>query len=179
MGFMEKVGATIATKYGTVIEGKHKDTVVALGNDPTKKVATSQTFEQIIFLDGTEEKGRYDIDAAFKEIKILEETEKGLKVLALFNDGEHFTLELEWKKDDGFAAGLLKTFLGAKKADATEQEKAEGKYRPIKVFMSTFFGKLSPDSAEFLLNFYKKHDILNETMENALTKLIQIYQGQN
>ena len=176
MGLMEKVGATIATKYGTVVEGKHEGTIVALGNDPSKKVAASYEFKQIIFLDGTEEKGRYDIAESFKGIKILEETEKGLKVLALFEDGEHFTLELEWKKEDNFAVGLLKTFLGAKKADATEKEKAESKYRPIKVFMDSFFSKLSPDSAEFLLKFYQKHDILDEINKQYLMKLIAAYQ---
>ena len=176
MGLMEKVGATIATKYGTVIEGKHKGTIVALGNDPSQKVAASYEFKQIIFLDGTEEKGRYDIAESFKGIKILEETEKGLKVLALFEDGEHFTLELEWKKEDNLAVGLLKTFLGAKKADATEQEKAESKYRPIKVFMDSFFSKLSPDSAEFLLKFYQKHGILDEINKQYLMKLIATYQ---
>lgn len=175
---MEKVGATIATKYGTVIEGKHEGTIVALGNDPSKKVQATYDFKQIVFLDGTEEKGRYDIEESFKGIKILEETENGLKVLALFNDGEHFTLELEWKKDDNFATGLLKTFLGAKKLDATEQEKAESKYRPIKVFMDSFFVKLSPDSAEFLLKFYQKHDILDDIHKNSLIKLIQAYQKE-
>ncbi len=176
MGLMEKVGATIATKYGTVVEGKHEGTIVALGNDPSQKVSATYEFKQIIFLDGTEEKGRYDIAECFKGIKILEETENGLKVLALFEDGEHFTLELEWKKDDNFAIGLLKTFLGAKKADATEKEKAESKYRPIKVFMDSFFSKLSPDSAEFLLKFYQKHDILDEINKQFLTKLIATYQ---
>ena len=179
MGFMEKVGATIATKYGTVIEGKHEGTVVALGNDPSQKVQLSNEFKQIIFLDGTEEKGRYDIGESFKGIKILEETDKGLKVLALFEDDEHFTLELEWKKEDNLATGLLKTFLGVKKADATEKEKAEAKYRPIKTFMSSFFTKLSPDSAEFLLNFYQKHDILDDINKKFLTKLIKLFEANN
>lgn len=174
MGFMEKVGATIATKYGTVIEGKHEGTVVALGNDPTKKVQTTNEFKQIIFLDGTEEKGRYDIDESISGIKILGETENGLKVVARFNNGEHFTLELEWKKEDNFAVGLLKTLLGAKKADATDKEKAESKYRPIKTFMHSFFSKLTSDSAEFLLNFYQKYDILDDINRKFLTKLIEI-----
>ena len=176
MGFMEKVGATIATKYGTVIEGKHEGTIVALGNDPSEKVEVTNKFTQIIFLDGTEEKGRYDIKESFKAIKVMEETEIGLKVLALFNDGEHFVLELEWKKEDSFAVGLFKSFIGAKKVDETEKEKAERKYRPIKVFMDTFFIKLSPDTAEFLLKFYKKHDILDEISQKLLNELIATYQ---
>ncbi len=177
MGLMEKVGATIATKYGTVIEGKHEGTIVALGNDPSKKIEATYSFKQIIFLDGTEEKGRYDIEESFKGIKVLEETEKGLKVLALFEDGEHFTLELEWKKEDNFAVGLLKTFLGVKKVDATDKEKAESKYRPIKVFMDSFFSKLSPDSAQFLLDFYQKHNILDDINKEFLNKLIEAYQN--
>lgn len=175
MGFMEKVGATIATKYGTVIEGKHQGNVVALGNDPSKKVEATYSFSQIIFLDGTDEKGRYDIKEDFKAVKVLEETEKGLKVLALFANDEHFTLELEWKKEDSFAVGLLKTFLGAKKADETEQEKAEKKYRPIKVFMESFFVKLTPDTAGFLLSFYEKNNILDDITKESLEKLIAVY----
>lgn len=176
MGFMEKVGATIATKYGTVSEGKYEGTLVALGNDPSKKIATSYSFEQIIFLDGTEEKGRHNIKEDIKGISITSETENGLKVVGLFNDDEHFVFELEWKKEDNFAVGLLKTFLGAKKADATEQEKAESKYRPIKVFVDSVFSKLSPDSAEFLLKFYQKHNILDDINREYLMKLIQAYQ---
>ena len=177
MGFMEKVGAKLATKYGTVIEGKHQGNIVALGNDPSKKAELTYTFEQIIFLDGTEEKGRYNIKEDFKAVKVLNETEKGLKVLALFADDEHFTLELEWKEDDSFAGGLIKTLLGAKKADATPQEIAEKKYRPIKVFMNSFYVKLTPDTAEFLLKFYEKHDILDADTKELLEKLIEVYKN--
>ena len=177
MGFMEKVGATIATKYGTVVEGKHKGTIVALGNDPSQKSGFTNTFSQIIFLDGTEEKGRYDISENFKMIRIEGETKKGLMVQGLYNDGEKFTLELEWKAEDSVGAGLLKSLIGAKKTNATEQEKAENKYRPIKTFMSTFFGKLSPDSAKFLLDFYRKHDILSDIDEEFLNKLIDAYKS--
>lgn len=177
MGFMEKVGATLATKYGTVVEGKHKGTIVALGNDPSQKSGFTNTFSQIIFLDGTEEKGRYDISENFKMIRIEGETKKGLMVQGLYNDGEKFTLELEWKAEDSVGAGLLKSLIGAKKTNATEQEKVENKYRPIKTFMSTFFGKLSPDSAKFLLDFYRKHDILSDLDEEFLNKLIDAYKS--
>ena len=177
MGFMEKVGATLATKYGTVVEGKHKGTIVALGNDPSKKVELTNSFSQIIFLDGTEEKGRYNIADSFKIIRIEKETQKGLMVKGLFTDGEEFTLELEWKAEDSVGTGLLKSLIGAKKTNATEQEKAENKYRPIKTFMSTFFSKLSPDSAKFLLDFYRKRDILSDIDEEFLNKLIDAYKS--
>ncbi len=176
MGIMEKVGATIATKYGTVTEGKYKGTVVALGSDPSKKVQATYTYEQIIFLDGTEEKGRHNVKEDIKGVSITSETDKGLNVVALFYDGEHFAFELEWKQEDNFFVGLLKTFLGAKKADATEQEKNEAKYRPIKVFVDTVFSKLSPDSAQFLLNFYSQHGILDDINKKYLSSLIAAYQ---
>ena len=175
MGFMEKLGATIATKYGTVIEGKHEGTIVALGNDPSKKIEATNKFTQIIFLDGTDEKGRYDIEENFKSIKILGETEIGLKVLGLFKDGESFVLELEWHKDDTFLVGLLKMLMGTKKADATPEEIAEKKYRPIKTFMDTFLTKQTRDTAEFLISFYKKHGILDDISKEILSKLIAIY----
>lgn len=172
MGFMEKAGATIATKYGTVIEGKHKGTVVALGNDPTEKVSVTNQFKQIIFLDGTEEKGRYDIHESFKSLELVGNTDKGFKMLATFNDGEHFVLELEWKKEDNYAMRLFKIFIGAKKAEETPKEKAEAKYRPIKVFTNSFFEKLNVETAEFLLKLYKKFDILDDSLNKSLTDFI-------
>ena len=74
-----------------------------------------------------------------------------------------------------FCSRFVKTFIGAKKADATDQEKAENKYRPIKVFMESFFVKLTPDTAEFLLNFYEKHNILDDITKESLEKLISVY----
>ena len=171
MGFMEKVGATIATKYGTVIGGKHEGTIVALGNDPGKKVETTDRFTQIIFLEGTEEKGRYDIIESFSSLDISEETDEGLKVVGTFRNGESFTLLLEWKKEDGIAKGLFKTLIGAKKVDATPEELAEKKYRPIKVFTQMFDVLLTRSAIEFLLGFYEKNNVLDEKLEEKLKRL--------
>lgn len=175
MGIMENIGATIATKYGTVTEGKHAGTVVALGNDPLTKAGFTHTFSQIIFLDGTVEKGRYNINESFTGVKIIEETAKGYKILGVFKDDEHFILELELKKDDTMAVGLIKTFLGTKK-DKPE-DKAENKYRPLKVFTLSFIDKLSPDTAEFLIALYEKNGILDELNNKLLNKRIEQFQN--
>ncbi len=175
MGIMENIGATIATKYGTVVEGKHSGTVVALGNDPSTKVGFSHTFTQIIFLDGTIERGRYNINDSFSGVKIIEETSKGYKILGLFKDEEHFVLELELKKEDTMAVGLLKTFLGTKKDNPSD--KVENKYRPLKVFTESFIDKLSPDTAEFLIALYEKNGILDEPSKKILTSRIELFKN--
>lgn len=173
MGFMNKVGATIATKYGTVTEGRHEGTVVALGNDPSKKVETSNSFEQIIFLEGTEEKGRYDISSSFTSLDIIGTTPDGIRVKADYVDGDSFTMLLEWKKEDGMAKGAIKMLLGAKKVDATPEEEAERRCRPIKVFTEMFEAKLTAQLAEYLLELYKENNILDENLEKKLKKVVE------
>lgn len=182
MGIKEKIGATIATKYGTVIEGKHKGTVVALGigsgDEASTKVEFVDGFNQIVFFDGTKEKARYGIDKNFglAAINILEKTDNGIKVKAAFNDEQYFIFELEWKKEDSFIVDLIKKLLGFKKVDESKTEKAESKYRPIKVFMGAFYTKLSPETAQFLLSFYEKHNILDDSNRKLLNSLIEIHQ---
>lgn len=184
MGFMDKLGATIATKYGTVIEGKHEGNVVGLGvgsgsDASEKKVQTVVIPNQVVFFDGTEEKARYDIGDNFKPrgVNVLGETEKGLKVCVFFNSGEHFTIELEWQKEDSPLEDTVKKLLGFKKMDATKQEKAEKKYHNIKTFMQAFYTKLSPETAEFLLAFYDKHGILDDLNKEFLGRIIETYQN--
>lgn len=171
MGFMEKLGATIATKYGTVTEGVYKGTQVALGNEPNKKVEFTDRFEQIIFLDGTEEKGRHNIGDEIIGVLINSESENGLDVAAMFKDEQKFMFVLEWKKEDGIAKDILKQFLGAKKPNQTQKEKNEDKYHHIKTFVLSVFTKLTPDSVEFLEAFYQKHDIMDEVSEKMFNLL--------
>lgn len=168
MGFMQKLGATIATKYGTVIEGKHAGCQVALGNDPKAKIETVDAFTQIIFLDGTDEKGRYDIEEYIEKLEVLGETEKGIKTDIFFTDGEHLVFELEWKsqKRDSAVAGIAKAFFGLKStATATEEQIINESFRPIKVFSNTFCAKFTVDAADSLLRLFEKNNLLS--LENA------------
>ena len=171
IGFMEKVGAKIATKYGTVTEGVYKGTQVALGNDPNKKVEFADRFEQIIFVDGTEEKGRHNINDEIVGVLINSQSVNGLDVAVMFRDEQKFMFVLEWKKEDGFGKDLLKQFLGAKKTNQTEKEKNEDKYHHIKTFVLSVFTKLTPDSVDFLEDFYQRHDIMDEISEKMFSLL--------
>ena len=176
MGFMEKVGATLATKYGTVTDGIYKGTQVALGNEPNKKVEFTDKFTQILFLDGTDEKGRHDIEKDIMGVSIVSESENGLSVEVLFHNNEHLTFILEWKKDDTFAKGLVKQFLGAKKVNQTEQEINENKYHPIKTFVFSVWPKLTSDSVDFLQNFYQNHSILDKNSIKMFDSLKEFHE---
>lgn len=75
MGFFDKVlskvGATLATKYGSVADGKYAGCMIALGNAPTEKVSVTNSFSQIIFLNENNEIARYNISDIL-DIKYLE-----------------------------------------------------------------------------------------------------------
>ncbi len=144
MGFMEKLGATLATKYGEVTEGKHKGCTVALGNPPDKKVTTSNTFSQIIFLENKETMGRYDIGEQAKTLKCLGKNDESLLVEILFNDGESSTIRLTTAKEDNAAVSILKKNFGLKSAtkvndNGTTATDNAVKYHNIKVFLETFY----------------------------------------
>lgn len=98
MGFFDnllsKVGAAIATKYGTVISGKHEGCAIALGNPPNAKVSVANKMTQIIFVSGTEEKGRYFIDGEIKCLEKLHYDKEGKKYRLTFTTGETCELEL-------------------------------------------------------------------------------------
>lgn len=175
MGFMQKVVATIATKYGVVTEGKYEGAVIALGNDPNGKVEKATQFKQIIFIEGNEEKARFNIDEDIKILSITGETENGLSVVGLFSDDERFALEVKWKKDVPKAVKIA-SIMGSVFTNGMYIEQSdEEKYHNIKVFMYTVVGKLSPDSLQFLLDFYKQHNILDEANQEILNFCLDRY----
>ena len=172
MGFMEQAAAKLARKFGTVSEGKHKGCQIALGNDPSKKVEMTAGFEQIIFVDGTEEKGRYNITGDLVTMGIFGHTEDGLDIKLAFKDGEQcqFVLLTEKGKHEGFVATLLKTFLGQKKSNATEEEKKQENFKNIKIFMQNMMQLLSPTFLDELEAYYKENDIM-EDLDKSLFKI--------
>ena len=167
MGMMEQAAAKLARKFGTVSEGKHKGCQIALGNDSSKKVEASVSFTQIIFLDGTEEKGRYEITKDFSTMAIFGIEETGLKMKLAFRDGEDCEFILETAKEDSFVTSLIKTFIGPKR---TPEEKHMEKYRNIKIFMRSMMALLMPKSVADLEQYYKDNNI----MEDIDAKLIAI-----
>ena len=98
MGFFDniltKVGAVIATKYGTVMSGRHEGCAVALGNPPNEKVSVANKMTQIVFVSGTEEKGRYFIEGEIKSLEKLHYDKEGNKYRLTFVTGETCDMEM-------------------------------------------------------------------------------------
>ncbi len=161
MGFMEKLGATIATKYGSVTEGKHKDCLVALGNPPDQKVTTSNKFTQIIFLENKETMGRYDIGIEAKALRILANDADSCTVAIDFADGESCTIVLTTPKEDNAAVSLLKKNFGLKSAtkvnaNGTTETDNSVKYHNIKTFLLTFIDNYANDDEMMKVHAYLK-----------------------
>lgn len=170
MGFMEKVGAKLATKYGTVYKGKHNGCQVALGNPPDKKVELSNSFSQIIFIDGNEEKGRYDILEDIGGMSLLSYDDRAYQVALIFKDEEHCFFNLEIRQEDKPVAGLLKGFLGQKNTTtASPTEKMELQYRGVKVFLqNTALKFLIAANIETFRNHLQERDILDDHTAKVL-----------
>lgn len=170
MGFMEKVGAKLATKYGTVYKGRHAGCQVALGNPPNKKVELANSFSQIIFVEGTEEKGRYDILQDVGGISLLSYDERAFQMVIVFADEEPCYFNLEIRQEDKPVAGLIKGFLGQKNTvSASPQEKLELQYRGVKVFLqNTAIKFLISENIETLRDYLQERDILDEVTMKIL-----------
>lgn len=95
-----KIGATLATKYGEVIDGKHNGTTVALGNDPKKSVGLETSYSQIIFLDGSTEKGRYNIGNDVVALRINSYCYDSISVTVDYSDSESSVIELRALEDE-------------------------------------------------------------------------------
>ena len=175
MGFMEQAAAKLARKYGTVSDGKHQGCQVALGNDPSKKVEATYSFSQIIFLQGTEEKGRYElIGDDIKAMAITGVENDGLQIKLLFADGEDcdFLLETGAKKDKDMSkiTYLIKVWLGQKKVNLPPDQQRKENLKDIKIFMQSAMLLLVEPSLDLLEEFYKTNDV----MEDLDKKLFEI-----
>lgn len=172
MGFMEQAAAKLARKFGTVTTGKHEGCQVALGNDPSKKVEATHSFEQIIFLQGTEEKGRYNLVGDLKIMAITDVSDDGLTVAMLFSDDEsaEFLLETGSKKDRemGFFTRLIKVWLGQKKTDLSPAEARKENVKDIKIFMNSAMILLDKDSLDILEKLYKTNDVMEDLDEKLI-----------
>jgi len=170
MGFGEKLGATLATKYGVVTSGKYKDCQIALGNPPDKKVTTSYSFSQIIFVDGSEEKGRYDIIKV--RMLVHGKDEKGVKMSFQLEDGEICEFDLLLKQEEKFAAKLLKSFLGGGNKDSANE--AEQKFHNVVVFFRTVLAVLVPKDVDFFEEYFR----VNGVLDDLTKKLIVVYRSK-
>lgn len=165
MGFMEKLGATLATKYGEVTEGKHRGCTVALGNPPDKKVTTTNKFTQIIFLENKETMGRYDIGTQAKTLHFINCDHDTVTVVIDFADGESSTILLSTPKEDSGVVSLLKKNFGLKSAtkvnnDGTSETDNNVKYHNIKVFLLSFVDTFGDDDLNKVHAYLKELGIL-------------------
>jgi len=175
MGFMEQVAATLATKYGVVTSGKFEGCQIAMGNPPEKKVTTSNSFSQIIFVDGNEEKGRYEID----RVLMLKHgnDDKGVQMSFRLEDGTICEFDLLLRQEDKFLVKLLKTFLGQKggykgdSAAAMQQNEKELKFHNMVVFFQNTFGCMDNSAVDFFEGYFMDNDVLDDLTK----KLIKIY----
>lgn len=167
MGFMEQAAAKLARKFGTVSAGKHEGCQIAMGNDPSKKVEATYSFSQIIFLQGTEEKGRYNLAGDLIGMAITGVEADGLQIKILFTDGEEcdFLLETNQKKvkDMNKLVYLLKVWMGQAKTNMTAAEAI----KDIKIFMQSTMHLLVESSLKDLEEYYKANDAL-EDLDNKL-----------
>ncbi len=114
MGFMEKVIAATATKYGIVIEGKHKGNTFGLGVDKelSSDIITTTPPTQIVFFDGTKETARYNFED-FKQIKVVDDCIRVSKLHCIYKNGDEFVLDLDGKEEG--TVGKIKNIIGLNK----------------------------------------------------------------
>lgn len=170
MGFMEKVGATLATKYGVVTGGKHEGCQVAMGNPPEKKVEAAYSFSQVIFVEGNEEKGRYNI--AQLRMVVNGNNEQAVQMRVFFNESEYSDFDLQLHKEDNIGVKLLKSFFGQKGgASASPQEQKELKFHNMIVFFQNTLACMRKQDVDFFEGYFMDNDVLNDLTK----KLIKIY----
>ena len=157
MGLMEQAAAKLAAKYGTVQEGKYKGFEIAFGNDPSKPVEAGKKFEQIIFLESTDEKGRHNMKEDIKLFVITAESAEGVTVIIKWNDDEESVALLPVKKEDSFVGGLLKSFI--KKQPTDEAGKNKEKYGRIADFFELTLTQCSPNTIKWYLDFIEKYQL--------------------
>lgn len=170
MGMMEKVAATLATKYGVVTGGKHEGCQIAMGNPPDAKVQTAYSFSQIIFVDGNEEKGRYDIKTL--RLQKLGHNDQGVQMRIFFNEKEACQFDLLLRQEDKFWVKLLKTFMGQKGgAQDSAQDQKNLKFHNMVVFFQQTLACMGKSDVDFFEAYFMENDVLDDLTK----KMIKIY----
>ena len=170
MGFMEQVAATLATKYGVVTSGKYEGCQIAMGNPPEKKVETAYSFSQIIFVEGNEEKGRYDI--AKVRMLMHGNNDMGVQMSVCLPDNEICEFDLLLRQEDKFWVKIIKTFLGQKGGlTDKEQDQKKLKFHNMVVFFNNTFACMTHKEIDFFEGYFMDNDVL----EDVTKKLIKLY----
>lgn len=180
MGFMEQVAATLATKYGVVTSGKYEGCQIAMGNPPEKKVEKAYTFSQIIFVEGNEEKGRYEINKTL--MMVHGNNENGVQMSCRLDDGTICEFDLLLKPKDKLWMKLIKTFFGQKGGikttdkggvDATILEEKKLRFHNMVVFFDNTFCCMTSKDIDFFEGYFMDNDVL----EDLTKKMIEIYRN--
>ena len=169
MGFMEKLGATLATKYGVVTAGKHGGCQIAMGNPPDKKVEVSYSFDQIIFIMEKEEQGRYNIKNDIKCIHVMGNDDKGVQMQMLFANDDYCEFTLRFTAPENKAVKMLKAFGGGSAGPQTAEQKF---HNMIVFFRNTFVIMLPSDIA-----FFEKYFSDNGVLDDLTKELIDMYKN--
>lgn len=98
MGFLDnvlkKVGATLATRYGSVVAGKYEGCSIALGTLPNEKMSSAESFSQMIFIKDNEEVTRLSITKDIEDVEYIETIQfpatgkDGYRCKITFSNGE-------------------------------------------------------------------------------------------
>ena len=174
MGFMEQVAATLATKYGVVTSGKYEGCQIAMGNPPEKKVEKAYSFSQIIFVEGNEEKGRYEIYKT--RMMVHGNNENGVQMSCRLDDGTICEFDLLLKPKDKLWMKLIKTLLGQKggikgSVDETLQDEKNLRFHNMIVFFQNNFACMTHKEIDFFEGYFMDNDVLDDLTK----KLIERY----
>lgn len=170
MGFMQKVGATLATKYGVVTAGKHEGCQIAMGNPPEKKVQTAYSFEQLIFIMDKEEKGRYNILKDVKCFHVLSDNDQGVQMQLLLENDDYLEFTLAFKAPESTAAKLLKSFSGGKSGPQT----AEQKFHNMIVFFRNTFVKMLRSDIDFFEQYFGNNGVLDDLTQDLINRYREV-----
>lgn len=177
MGFLQKVAAKVATKYGTVSEGEYKGCEVALGNPPEKKIERANDFCQIIFVDGTEEKGRLFLSRDFEIrcMNVLSVNDEGVQVQIEYKDLKTTRFTIPVRKEDNTGVMAAKMLLGVKPVIGGDSDYAIAmKYRRVFVFfLSTMALFDSLSLRQFYDLFEEKNILKDDKAREDFEKLIE------
>lgn len=183
MGFLQKVAAKVATKYGTVSEGEYKGCEVALGNPPDKKIERANSFCQIIFVDGTEEKGRIFLSRNFEIrcMRVCSITDEGVEIQIEYKDFKTTRFTVPVRKEDGTGKMAAKMLLGMKPVIGGDSEYAIAmKYRRIFVFFLNAMEMFDSLSLRSFYELFEEKNILKDDKSREdfekLIKLVEDYE---
>ena len=170
MGFLEKLGAKLVTKYGVVTGGEFCGCEMAFGSDPAKKVAMGdKAIDQILFMSGEEEKGRFFINGDLKELKYVADNADVLKVEIVFADGKTSFADVYITKNSDSTASKALSFINkVNKAGETDNEAARKKYHHVYHFLENMADiTMSEENIKAFYDFMKKNSMDKITMNRA------------